>query len=541
MQNMRKNLKLKKSWILNKKCFPPSPIAHHPSPVFNKGFTLIELIMVIVLIGIVAATAVMVIGNVITQQQFDATLKEMNELKMATVGNPDLMESGVRSSFGYAGDMGALPATLNGLITNPSACGWAADTALGGGTNLGTGAGWRGPYIDNKQDDSGNYLALLDGWGRAYQYPLPGAGQITSYGTDGVAGGTGFDADIVVSVGTTITGTVSGRVTNPSGRPIQAPPATNNVIIYSPPLTCASTFTQYAAATDANGYYTISNVPIGKHKLSVTVGVTTIDNAVTVLPNATTTMDVVFTTSATTPDITDITTFTATPFSTSQIRLDWSPPVTTNTDGSTIRDLKGYNIYRGTALNPTSLYASLQNSQTAGTVSYVDSNAGYFNTYYYRITAVNTSGIESAYSANASVPGSYGSSSIFQTTGAATWNTSCIQFQVRNYTAANILVTTNRISSNLGAATRYKIAVSTVAQPACLGTGGGATCTQNASEYNIADYTINANGGNTGYVSVSFFTAAGCGALTNINISNNPYLGFNMNVYQIGDSVTGLR
>jgi fibronectin type 3 domain-containing protein len=68
---------------------------------------------------------------------------------------------------------------------------------------------------------------------------------------------------------------------------------------------------------------------------------------------------------------------------------------------STSSDIVGYNEYRGTALGS---YSKVNSSLVAGT-SYSDTTvqSGQDMTYYYVVTAVNSSGVESAYSSPASV------------------------------------------------------------------------------------------------------------------------------------------
>lgn len=72
------------------------------------------------------------------------------------------------------------------------------------------------------------------------------------------------------------------------------------------------------------------------------------------------------------------------------VTLDWTAP-TTNTDASTLYDLKGYNIYRNTS-----------NSQPAnpiafsGSDKYVDGGLGVNTGYYYWVTAVDFTGNESS-------------------------------------------------------------------------------------------------------------------------------------------------
>jgi fibronectin type 3 domain-containing protein len=71
-----------------------------------------------------------------------------------------------------------------------------------------------------------------------------------------------------------------------------------------------------------------------------------------------------------------------------------STPVSlTWTDGDS--GIAGYNVYRSTQSGPA--YMKL-NSSLASTASYKDSTVQSGKTYFYVVTAVNTSGVESAFS-----------------------------------------------------------------------------------------------------------------------------------------------
>jgi len=147
------------------------------------GFTLIEVILVIVLLGILAAVAANVITNAASQARFDETSKEMEALKWAIIGNPELVNEGVRSDFGFVGDIGRLPNTLDELASQGALPAW--DSA--------TGMGWHGPYLKGNFQENPNAYKV-DGWGNDYTYDSA-TGVITSLGADGAAGGSGFDAD----------------------------------------------------------------------------------------------------------------------------------------------------------------------------------------------------------------------------------------------------------------------------------------------------------------------------------------------------------
>ena len=406
----------------------------------EQGFTLIEVILVLVLIGIMAALAANIIANSLDRGRFDETWKEMNSIKMAIVGNPDLTNAGVRSDFAYVGDMGTIPTSITELLEQGAQPAWSVYD-----TDLGTGTGWRGPYLDNKRDDSGTYLATLDGWGNAYVYnsgAIAGTGQVMSYGSDGASGGSGYAADITVPETSLVTsqtqGGVAGRVTDIIGNPVRN---TNVTITYPDPASKGNP-TSSTVATDNGGNYVFNSIPIGKHRVQLTVGGTTYKKVAVILPSQTARLDFQVSSDPTIPS--PVSSPAATGVAPTQINLTWIPP-TTNTDGSTLIDLAGYNIYRSTTSGFTpgtsNLLASIGLAR-----EYSDQTVSFGTTYYYHIRPVDKTGNINTSSTQVSAQGINGTGSIVQVTPA---NVSggvnpTVSFYIRNTTGSNITVSSVR-------------------------------------------------------------------------------------------------
>jgi general secretion pathway protein G len=127
------------------------------------GFTLLELLVVIVIIGLLAAY----VGP-----KYFAQLGKSE----VTVAKSQI-EAFDRAVDTFRLDMGRFPTNEEGL------------TALN--VQPANATKWNGPYL--KKD------IPLDPWGHAYIYKIPGTKgdfEIISYGKDGQPGGVGDDADI---------------------------------------------------------------------------------------------------------------------------------------------------------------------------------------------------------------------------------------------------------------------------------------------------------------------------------------------------------
>lgn len=158
----------------------------------RRGFTLLEVIVVIAVISILAAMAAPYVAGMIDQSRRESTRKEMQALHEAIVGDPQ------GPTAGFAGDMGRLPADLSQLNTR------GAQPARTYGT-LGVKFGWDGPYMNAGFDPSAH---LSDAWGTAYRYGIAPdqPGMIRSAGPDR---NFGTADDIVFPQGRTI---LTGRL-----------------------------------------------------------------------------------------------------------------------------------------------------------------------------------------------------------------------------------------------------------------------------------------------------------------------------------------
>ncbi|MFH1007981.1 MAG: type II secretion system protein GspG [Candidatus Latescibacterota bacterium] len=120
----------------------------------ESGFTLLGMVVILAVLAILAAVAVPSIFRSVLLSRENTTQLELKEIEKAIMGVPKLR------TYGYVGDMGRFPNTLEELNTQGAQPGWATS-----GNFLSVGMGWRGPYID-KDFTSDEYLQ--DDWNTPY-------------------------------------------------------------------------------------------------------------------------------------------------------------------------------------------------------------------------------------------------------------------------------------------------------------------------------------------------------------------------------------
>lgn len=209
----------------------------------HNGYTLIEMVMVMVIIGILAAVAFKSMGGALDVSRSQETMAEMEQLAYAIAGNPDLVSSGTRTDYGYIGDIGALPTNWDDLVSNPA-----------GYSN------WDGPYVqDEFSAGGGNYEFKLDAWGK--QYTSPNSNTFSSTG-----GPSAITRKVANSAADLMNNSVIVSVTDLDGTPpgVIYRDSVKFLLTYPDGAGATTTATQYP---DGGGLARFDLIPIGVHSL----------------------------------------------------------------------------------------------------------------------------------------------------------------------------------------------------------------------------------------------------------------------------------
>lgn len=214
----------------------------------QRGFSLLELLMVVGLLSVLAIASMTVIIDTKDIESLDATEKRWNQIRYAIIGDTSRTLNNEPMMSGYVADMGRLPANLKELTTQATQPAWASiqlDTVTTNVTGSLSG-GWRGPYLY-----TAGSAFFRDGWGNEDVIPandainfgwqvshMPASApvcttvpdctdiQVESFGGDNAAGGAEFGEDFPL----TVTNLVSANEWQLTGATIDF-----NVVFNKPP------------------------------------------------------------------------------------------------------------------------------------------------------------------------------------------------------------------------------------------------------------------------------------------------------------------
>lgn len=224
------------------------------------GFSLIEVIVVIVVLGILASVAVQSLPTSLENRRQLETEREMEVLAFAITGNPSLAQNGARTNFGYIGDIGAFPPNLQALYQNTP--GYST---------------WNGPYLPpGFVQDSVDFK--IDEWSQPYAYS--GGIAIISNGS-----GSALTKKIADAASDYLYNTLNGSILDANDSVPGNVYLDSVSVVFSIPNGSGGT-SDRSTNPDSAGDFTLDSLPVGTHPLKVIYipNNDTLLNYVTILP-----------------------------------------------------------------------------------------------------------------------------------------------------------------------------------------------------------------------------------------------------------------
>ena len=229
----------------------------------NRGFTLIETTVAMGIMGLVLTGGILLIFRNISDNREQETIDKLTQFKRAIVGDPRIVTKESRTDFGYVGDTGSVPTSLDKLWIRGTQTSFAFDGTVKAGV------GWQGPYVPMGPLETFNEITL-DAWGMPVQFSSTTGtsattgqqynAQLISYGPDGSAGG-GDDLTVEIYK-TEMSSQVVGYVRDAGLNPLSGVTVKMN-------YPASGALTSQTVLTDAAGAYTFSVIPVGNRSIEV--------------------------------------------------------------------------------------------------------------------------------------------------------------------------------------------------------------------------------------------------------------------------------
>jgi len=205
------------------------------------GFSLMELGLVILIISILFTLGALFMNESVDNHRYRATVREMEEIKKALIGDETILSGYERTDFGYVGLTRSFPGGLGALsgefATNPG-------------------------FSD-------------DAWHNPYQYSNAGTVVIESWGADGGNGGTGLNSDVALRFTRNVytNNTVYVTVHDIKGNILRGNtgPGDNFYHIQAVQLEHQPTLFTYAPVLTEASMFVFSGIPIGNFTVQVSI------------------------------------------------------------------------------------------------------------------------------------------------------------------------------------------------------------------------------------------------------------------------------